>query len=212
MPEIAMQSGCASLTDLVECESFGEPVGAPSRQIDSGFFCRRRPDRGSTWECAPGVMNLDLDITEFCHLLEGPRVLTSESGQVTELKAGDTGCSRRAGRGSPVWPAETVRKVYLIISPELLPVSIAREKMPAPPVAFGGRPTSIGGPLATPSQRPVQRERAHEPRASGSGSDPAPCSGHGVLVFGQMGYYAQAQLFGPVMARYGLTKLPRVSS
>lgn len=114
MPEIAMQSGCASLTDLVECESFGEPVGAPSRQIDSGFFAEGDLTAG-TWECAPGVMNLDLDITEFCHLLKGHWVLTSESGQVTELKAGDSWVFPKGWKGKSE-VVETVRKVYLIIS------------------------------------------------------------------------------------------------
>lgn len=38
MPEISHQKQCAALTDLIDTESFGEPVGELPRQTDSGFF------------------------------------------------------------------------------------------------------------------------------------------------------------------------------
>ncbi len=38
MPEISMQKQCAMLTDLVETESFGEPIGDLPNQTDRGFF------------------------------------------------------------------------------------------------------------------------------------------------------------------------------
>jgi hypothetical protein len=38
MPEIYVQKQCAALTDLIEAESFGEPIGPLPKQTDSGFF------------------------------------------------------------------------------------------------------------------------------------------------------------------------------
>ncbi len=54
-------------------------------------------------------------ITEFCHLLQGHWVLTSESGQVTDIKAGDSWVFPRGWKGTAE-VVETVRKVYLIVS------------------------------------------------------------------------------------------------
>jgi hypothetical protein len=38
MPEISVQHQCATLTDLIDAETFGEPIGELPRQTDSGFF------------------------------------------------------------------------------------------------------------------------------------------------------------------------------
>ena len=114
MPEISVQHQCAALTDLVECESFGEPIGPLPKQADSGFFQEGNLTAG-TWECEPGTLQLDLDITEFCHLLSGHWILTSESGQVTEIKAGDSWNFPKGFKGTAK-VVDTVRKVYLIIS------------------------------------------------------------------------------------------------
>ena len=86
MPEISIQKQCAALTDLVLAESFGEPIGDLPKQTDSGFFAEGSFMAG-TWECEPGKLQLDLNITEFCHLLKGHWILTSESGEVTDLDA-----------------------------------------------------------------------------------------------------------------------------
>ncbi|MEM6606827.1 MAG: cupin domain-containing protein, partial [Pseudomonadota bacterium] len=67
------------MTDLIEVDSFGEPVGPLPKQTDSGFFAEGALAAG-TWECEAGTLMLDLDVTEFCHLLEGHWRLTSESG------------------------------------------------------------------------------------------------------------------------------------
>jgi uncharacterized cupin superfamily protein len=114
MPEIGIQNQCATLTDLVDCESFGEPIGDLPKQTDSGFF-EAGNLAGGTWECEPGSLKIDLDLTEFCHLLKGHWILTSESGQVTEIKAGDSWVFPRGWKdvGEVV---ETVRKVYLVVS------------------------------------------------------------------------------------------------
>ena len=115
MPEISVQHQCATLTDLIDAETFGEPIGELPRQTDSGFFETDKMFAG-TWQCEPGKLQLDLEITEFCHLLEGHWVLTSESGQVTEVKAGDSWVFPLGWKGTAE-VLETVRKVYLMISP-----------------------------------------------------------------------------------------------
>ncbi|MBT3187738.1 MAG: DUF861 domain-containing protein [Anaerolineae bacterium] len=114
MPEISIQKQCATLTDLVDTESFGEPVGELPKQTDSGFFEDNNLFAG-TWECELGTLKLDLDITEFCHLLKGHWILRSESGQVTEIKAGDSWVFPRGWKGTAE-VVETVRKVYLVVS------------------------------------------------------------------------------------------------
>jgi uncharacterized cupin superfamily protein len=114
MPEISSQHRCAALTDLVACESFGVPIGALPAQTNSSFFQEGNLTAG-TWECEPGTLQLDLEVTEFCHLLKGHWVLTSESGQVTEIKAGDSWVFPRGWKGT-ARVVQTVRKVYLIVS------------------------------------------------------------------------------------------------
>ena len=114
MPEISVQRQCASLSDLTLVESFGTPVGDLPKQTDSGFFEQDNLVAG-TWECEPGKLQLDLDITEFCHLLAGHWILTSESGVVTEIKAGDSWIFPKGWKGLAEVVA-TVRKVYLIVS------------------------------------------------------------------------------------------------
>ena len=114
MPEISIQKQCALLNDLVETESFGEPIGDLPKQTDSGFFEQENIFAG-TWECEPGKLSLDLDLMEFCHLLKGHWVLTSESGQITEIRAGDSWIFPKGWKGTAE-VKETVRKVYLVIT------------------------------------------------------------------------------------------------
>ena len=116
MPEISVQHQCVSLNDLQPCDSFGEPVGPLPLQTDKGFFKEGNMITG-TWECEPGVLDLDLDVTEFCHLLEGHWKFTSASGLVTEVKAGDSWVFPRGWKGTAE-VIEKVRKVYMIILPE----------------------------------------------------------------------------------------------
>ena len=115
MPEISVQHQCASLTDLVEVESFGAPIGPLPLQTDKGFLEQGNLIAG-TWECEPGTLSLDLEVTEFCHLLQGHWKLTSESGQVTEVRAGDSWVFPLGWKGTAE-VIETVRKVYLMITP-----------------------------------------------------------------------------------------------
>lgn len=115
MPEISVQHQCASLTDLAPCDSFGEPVGALPLQTDSGFYNEGNMITG-TWESEPGTLELDLDLTEFCHLLEGHWKFTSETGVVTEVRAGDSWVFPRGWKGTAE-VIEKVRKVYMMILP-----------------------------------------------------------------------------------------------
>jgi len=114
MPEISVQHQCAALTDLGDVESFGAPIGVLPLQTNNGFFQQDNLAAG-TWECEPGKLQLDLDITEFCHLLKGHWILTSDSGQVTEIKAGDSWVFPNGWKGTAE-VIETVRKVYIVIS------------------------------------------------------------------------------------------------
>lgn len=115
MPEISVQHQCRDLTELKSCDSFGEPVGPLPRQTDLGFYNEGNMITG-TWESEPGTLELDLDLTEFCHLLEGHWRFTSESGQVTEVRAGDSWVFPRGWKGTAE-VIEKVRKVYMMILP-----------------------------------------------------------------------------------------------
>ncbi|MEM7800354.1 MAG: cupin domain-containing protein [Chloroflexota bacterium] len=114
MPEISVQYQCTSLSGLEEGPTFGEPIGPLPLQTDKSFFLEGNYTAG-TWECEPGKLQLDLDIMEFCHLLEGHWVLTSESGNVTEIRAGDSWIFPKGWKGTAE-VVEKVRKVYFIVS------------------------------------------------------------------------------------------------
>jgi len=115
MPEISVQPQCAGLGGLQECSSFGEPVGALPLQTNAGFFEQGNLIAG-TWECEPGTLDLNLDLTEFCHLLEGHWKFVSDSGQVTEVRAGDSWVFPRGWKGTAE-VIEKVRKVYMMVLP-----------------------------------------------------------------------------------------------
>jgi hypothetical protein len=68
------------------------------------------------WESTPGKVNIAYDEWEFCHLIAGKVILTSERGQSWTLKKGDAFIIPAGFRGT--W--ETVRKVrkhYVILLP-----------------------------------------------------------------------------------------------
>ncbi len=114
MPEIQVQRQCAQISEFTAAESFGAPIGKLPDQRDNNFFLEGNLAAG-TWECEPGTLALDLDLTEFCHLLKGQWVLTSESGQVPKIRAGDSWIFPRGWKGKAEVVA-SVRKVYMIIS------------------------------------------------------------------------------------------------
>ncbi|MCH7830905.1 MAG: DUF861 domain-containing protein [Proteobacteria bacterium] len=113
MPEISVQHQCVTLADLVAVESFGTPIGDLPEQTDKPFYEDKNLIAG-TWECEVGKLQLNLEITEFCHLLKGHWILTSESGQVTEVRSGDSWVFPRGWKGTAEI-VEAVRKAYMII-------------------------------------------------------------------------------------------------
>ena len=70
-----------------------------------------------TWECEPGTLELDLELTEFCYLLEGHWRFTSESGVVSEVRAGDSWVFPKGWKGTAE-VVEKVRKVYAMMVPD----------------------------------------------------------------------------------------------
>ena len=114
MPEIKAQHQCIDLHDLIETDSFGDPIGPLPKQTDSGFLNQDNTFAG-TWECEPGTLQLDLEVTEFCHILKGHWMLTSDSGIVTEVKAGDSFVFPKGWKGTAE-VKETIRKVYMMIA------------------------------------------------------------------------------------------------
>ena len=120
MTEISIQKQPATLTGLEECESFGEPVGALPLQTNAGFFegeLAKGKLYTGTWECEPGTLELDLELTEFCYLLEGHWRFTSESGVVSEVRAGDSWVFPKGWKGTAE-VFEKVRKVYAMMVPD----------------------------------------------------------------------------------------------
>lgn len=114
MPEIKAQHQCIDLDDLIITDSFGDPIGPLPKQTDSGFLDQDNTFAG-TWECEPGTLQLDLEVTEFCHILKGHWILTSDSGIVTEVKAGDSFVFPKGWKGTAE-VKETIRKVYMMIA------------------------------------------------------------------------------------------------
>ena len=113
MPSLSVQKSPLSLTTLELCASFGVPIGDLPKQTDACFYQKDGVLMG-TWECEPGKLKLNLEVTEFCHLLKGHWILTDNDGNVTDLKAGDSFSFPKGWTGvSEV--VETIRKVYTII-------------------------------------------------------------------------------------------------
>jgi uncharacterized cupin superfamily protein len=59
---------------------------------------------------------LDLELTEFCYLLEGHWKFTSQTGVVTEVKEGDSWVFPRGWKGTAE-VIKKVRKVYAMMVP-----------------------------------------------------------------------------------------------
>ncbi|MCR8923943.1 cupin domain-containing protein [Dasania sp. GY-MA-18] len=113
MSSLPLQQQALALNDLQACPSFGEPIGELPKQSYSGFYEKDGISMG-TWECEPGKLRLNLAVTEFCHIIKGHWILTADSGEVTEVKAGDSFAFDKGWQGTSE-VVETVRKVYTII-------------------------------------------------------------------------------------------------
>ncbi|MCJ8147939.1 MULTISPECIES: cupin domain-containing protein [Shinella] len=65
------------------------------------------------WQSTPGKWRIQYDEWEYFHILEGHSIVTSDDGEVFELKAGDRLILRPGFKGS--WEViETTRKDYVI--------------------------------------------------------------------------------------------------
>ena len=65
------------------------------------------------WESTPGAWRVVYNEWEFCHILSGHSVLSSDDGEVHVLRAGDAFVIRPGFAGT--WEAvETTRKEYVI--------------------------------------------------------------------------------------------------
>ena len=113
MRNLPVQHQALTLNDLKDTPSFGEPIGELPKQTDNCFYKENGVLMG-TWECEPGVLKLNLPVTEFCHIIKGHWVLTAETGEVTEVKAGDSFAFYKGWKGTAE-VVETLRKVYTII-------------------------------------------------------------------------------------------------
>jgi uncharacterized cupin superfamily protein len=69
------------------------------------------------WESTPGKVVINYTEWEFCHLIEGRVVITSETGEEWQLGQGDAFMIPAGFRGT--WETvETARKHYVILTPE----------------------------------------------------------------------------------------------
>lgn len=65
------------------------------------------------WQSTPGKWRIQYDEWEYFHILEGHSVVTSDEGEVFQLKAGDRLVFRPGFKGT--WEVvETTRKDYVI--------------------------------------------------------------------------------------------------
>lgn len=65
------------------------------------------------WEATPGKWRIVYDEWEFCHILAGLSVITSDEGEAHRLKPGDSFILRPGFKGT--WEVlETTRKEYVI--------------------------------------------------------------------------------------------------
>ncbi len=65
------------------------------------------------WEATPGKWRIEYDEWEFCHILAGLSVITSDDGEARTVKPGDSFVIRPGFKGT--WEVlETTRKEYVI--------------------------------------------------------------------------------------------------
>jgi len=68
------------------------------------------------WESTPGKVVINYTEWEFCHLIEGRVIITSDTGEEWHLRQGDA-CMIPAGFRGTWETVETVRKHYVILTP-----------------------------------------------------------------------------------------------
>ncbi len=113
-PRVKKLAGAAGRPDLADWGPVSAPLGGVSRT--RGLLLHKGPGgapEAGVWECTPGVWRCQVERDEFCHFLAGRSVYTHESGERTEIAAGDAAYFP-AGWSGTCEVAETVRKVYMI--------------------------------------------------------------------------------------------------
>lgn len=81
-----------------------------------GILLHKGPDNkpeSGFWECTPGRWRLSIPRDEFCHFIAGEATYTSDTGEVTEVKA-DTCVLFSAGWSGTCVVHSTVRNVYML--------------------------------------------------------------------------------------------------
>jgi uncharacterized cupin superfamily protein len=103
-PEAGQGSAGALLSGEYRTRTWNHYTGENGR-----LFC-------GIWESTPGKVVIDYTEWEFCHLIEGRVIITSESGAEWRLGPGDAFMIPAGFRGT--WETvETVRKHYVILTP-----------------------------------------------------------------------------------------------
>jgi uncharacterized cupin superfamily protein len=116
MSALPAQQRAIEYSDLKPCVPyFGEAVGpAPWQGV---AVLHSIPEKGivaGIWECRPGTLKLDIKADEFCHVIKGHWILTSDDGVVLEIRAGDSFFFPKGWQGH-CEIRETVRKVFTTI-------------------------------------------------------------------------------------------------
>ena len=117
---VRVMRGAARIQELLDwgpiaARSGTDPASAVSRTRGALLYKgpAGAPEAG-VWECTPGAWECRVARDEFCHFLAGRCVYTHDSGERTELGAGDAAFFP-AGWSGRCEVNETVRKVYVIL-------------------------------------------------------------------------------------------------
>ena len=85
--------------------------GNPAQALFNLFASPDGRFNSGIWESAPGIWRVVFSESEFCHLLAGTIIVTSDDGSVTTFKAGDAFVSPAGFTGT--WDVvEHARKFY----------------------------------------------------------------------------------------------------
>ncbi|MBC6438846.1 MAG: cupin domain-containing protein [Rhodospirillales bacterium] len=117
-PTVSLFKAAATLADQALAD-WG-PVPEPSGDTVSHTSGRTLIGGGGTfpeagyWRCTPGTWRCEVGRAEFCQFLEGECIYTSDSGEVIEIRGGDTAWFP-AGWNGRCEVRQTVAKTYVIL-------------------------------------------------------------------------------------------------
>lgn len=88
--------------------------GDPEQHVVPVYPADKDGFRAGIWECAAGSFKADYTgITEFCHVLDGGAVITTDAGEVFEVTAGDAFVLVQGMKTT--WTVETYIKKHYVI-------------------------------------------------------------------------------------------------